>query len=289
MATDRAPVLELADATVVKDGVPVLDSISLTIRAGDHTAILGPNGAGKSTLINLLTHEDRALARPDGPPAVRVFGHTRWHVFDLRSRLGIVSADAHRRFVEGSSLGRITGEDAVLSGFFGTHGVLDYVTVTDAMRLAAARALDRVGALETARKTLDRMSTGEARRVLIARALVTRPDALVLDEPSAGLDLVARHRLMEMVESLAAADTTLVLVTHHVEEIVPAIAHVVLMANGRIVGSGPKRSVLTSERLSAVYGAPITIEEAAGLFHARAGTSGEPVATIPAKSSVRSL
>ena len=122
------PVLELTDAVVVKDGVRVLDGLSLTIRAGEHTAILGPNGAGKTTLINLLTHDDRPLAVINGVPPVRVFGSTRWNVFDLRSRLGIVSTDLHHRFVAGNSLGNITGEAAVLSGLFGTRGVLDYVT-----------------------------------------------------------------------------------------------------------------------------------------------------------------
>src|SRR5436190_1806149 len=104
-----APVLELADATVIKDGIRALDRVSLTIRPGDHTALVGPNGAGKTTLINLLTHDERALAHGDGRPPVRVFGSARWNVFDLRSRLGIVSSDLHSRFVAGNSSGPVTG------------------------------------------------------------------------------------------------------------------------------------------------------------------------------------
>src|SRR6185295_18020159 len=114
------------------------------------------------------------------------------------------------------SAGRISGEDAVLSGFFATRGFLLYAAVTDDMRRRAAVALDRMDAGHLAGKTLNQMSTGEARRVLIARALVAEPHALVLDEPAAGLDLIARHRFMALVGRLAADGTTLILVTHHV-------------------------------------------------------------------------
>src|SRR2546430_469642 len=132
--TTEPPVLELVDATVIKGAVRALDGLTLTIRPGEHTAIVGPNGAGKSTLINVLTRDEYPLARANGHPPVRIFGRDRWDVFELRSHLGIVSADLHQRFVEGHSGGRILGEDAVLSGFFATRGVLMYSTVTDAMR-----------------------------------------------------------------------------------------------------------------------------------------------------------
>jgi iron complex transport system ATP-binding protein len=263
-------VLDLRGATVLKDGVRALDDVTLTVRRGEHTAIAGPNGAGKSTLINLLTLDDRALPRDDGVPAVRVFGESRWNVFDLRARLGIVTADLHQRFVAGNSMGAVTGEDAVLSGLFGTRGVLMYVTVSPRMRADAAEALDRAGATALSTKTLDRMSTGEARRVLIARALVTRPDALVLDEPTAGLDLVARRKFLDTIESIAAEGTTIVLVTHHVEEIIPAIERVVLLDRGRVACDGGKADVLTSSNLSAVYGAPISVHHDGGYYHARA-------------------
>ncbi len=267
-ATGEA-VLELSDATVVKGGIRVLDGLTLTIRDGQHTAILGPNGAGKTTLINLLTREDYALARPDGDPPVRIFGQATWDVFELRTRLGIVTADLHRRFVEGHSVGRITGEEAVLSGFFATRGFLLYATVTDVMRQSAAHALERLDAAMLAGKTLNEMSDGEARRVLIARALVTSPRALVLDEPAAGLDLVARHRFMETIGRLANEGTTIVLVTHHVEEIIPAIEQVVLLRCGRVAMAGRKPSVLTAANLTRTFGAPMTVEESGGYYYAR--------------------
>ena len=257
------PILELSDATVVKDGATVLDRISLTIRAGEHTAIVGPNGAGKSTLVNLLTHEDRPLAQ--GVP-IRLFGSDRWNVFDLRSRFGIVSADLHQRFVNGNSVGRITAREAVLSRFFAGHGFIFQPDVTPEMQDAADAALARMGVAHLGGTTLDRMSTGEARRVLIARALVTSPEALLLDEPTTGLDLVVRSRFLESIRDIARQGTTLILVTHRVEEIIPEIESIVLLKRGRVAAAGPKAATLTSATLSAVFEAPVSLTETAGFY-----------------------
>jgi iron complex transport system ATP-binding protein len=264
------PLLELKDASVVKGGVPVLDGLTLTIHAGEHTAILGPNGAGKTTLINLLTHQDYAFAAEQTPPVVRVFGRDRWNVFDLRSQLGIISNDLHQRFVAGHSAGRISGIDAVLSGFFATQGFLVNRDITSAMRDEAFDALRRMDARHLAGKIMDEMSTGEARRVLIARALVSRPKALILDEPSAGLDIVAKHRFLETVRRIASAGTTIVLITHHVDEIFPEVGRVLLLLGGRVIAAGAKEQMLTSESLSGLFGAPVTVEQRDGYYYARA-------------------
>ena len=264
-------VLELNDASVRKGDALVLDGLSLTIRAGQHTAILGPNGAGKSILLRLLTHDERALPSTNGAPPVRVFGDDRWNVFDLRPQLGIVSADLHHRFVGGNSEGRITGEAAVVSGFLASHGILRYGRITNEMRRKAADALARMGAAHLSGRLLNEMSSGEARRVLLARALVTSPRALVLDEPTTGLDVVARHRFMERVRQIARDKTTLILITHHVEEIIPEIDRVVLLKHGRIAGEGPKREMMTDATLSDVFDGPIVIEEKDGYFAARSG------------------
>ncbi len=264
------PVLELVDATVVKNDRRILDSLSLTIREGEHTAIVGPNGAGKSALVNLLTHDDRPVRHEDGSPSVRVFGEASWNVFELRAQLGIVSADLHHRFVLGNNEGRVTGEAAVLSGFLATQGILRYGAVSAEMRKKAAEALERMGAAHLGKRWLNEVSTGEARRVLLARALVTAPRALVLDEPTTGLDMVARHDFTERVRQIARAGTTIILITHHIEEIVPEIGRVVLVGNGRIVASGTKREVLTSARLSELFKAPVVLEEEKdGYYYAR--------------------
>lgn len=263
------PVLELHDAVVVKDDRPVLDGVSLTIAEGEHTAILGPNGAGKSILVSLLTHFERPLARTDGAPPVRVFGESEWNVFDLRASLGIVSADLHNRFVTGNSEGRITASTAVVSAFLASHGILRYGAVTEQMRRSAAAALESVGAGHLARRTLDQMSSGEARRVMLARALVTGPRALILDEPTTGLDLVARHDFLERVRAIAARGTTVILITHHIEEIIPEIARVILLRAGRVLRQGPKEEVLTAVSLSELFGVPVALEQAGGYHYAR--------------------
>lgn len=266
-----SPVLELVDATVVKDERPVLDGLTLTIATDEHTAILGPNGAGKSALVRVLTHEDRPLASPTGAPPVRVFGSDNWDVFELRSQLGIVSSDLHHRFVFGNNEGRVMADAAVLSGFLATQGILRYGAVTADMRRRAAEALERMGVSHLARRRLDEMSSGEARRVLLARALVTAPRALILDEPTTGLDLVARHAFMERVRQVAREGTTLILITHHIEEIVPEIQRVILLRGGGILASGSKQEMLTPHHLSQLFDSPIAIEEDGGYYYARPG------------------
>ena len=264
-----APVLELADATVVKDGRRVLDQLNLTIRQGEHTAIIGPNGAGKSVLVSLLTQEQRPIAPVNGTPPVRVFGRQNWDLFELRSQLGIISADVHQHFVNGNSEGSITAEAAVLSAFLSSYGILRYGTITDLMRSRAAAALEAAGAAQLVGRTLDEMSSGEARRVLLARALATSPPALVLDEPTTGLDLAARHSFMETVRDLARGGTTVVLITHHIEEIFPEIGRVILLRDGRIVADGPAAATLTDGQLTELFDCPVTVEMSNGYYYAR--------------------
>jgi iron complex transport system ATP-binding protein len=161
----------------------------------------------------------------------------------------------------------------VLSGFLASQGILRYGAITPEMRQRAADALARMGASHLARRWLDAMSSGEARRVLLARALVTSPRALVLDEPTTSLDLATRHDFMERVRRIARDGTTLILVTHHIEEIVPEIERIILLRNGRVVASGPKRSVLTADSLSELFDAPIALEEDDGYYYARPATA----------------
>src|SRR4051812_17165919 len=267
------PLLQLDAATVIKGDQPVIDRMSLTIHDGEHTVVLGPNGAGKSVLLRLLTHQERPLARPGGPAPVRVLGEDLWNVSELQAQMGIVSADLHQRFVNGNSEGLITAEAAVLSGFLVSYGILRYGAVTETMRRQAAEALESMGVAHLARRRLSEMSSGEARRVMLARALVTGPRALILDEPTTGLDLVARHSFMERVRDIARAGTTIILITHHVEEIVPEIRRVVLLRRGAIAGDGAKAEILTAANLSRVFEAPLRLDESDGFYYARPAES----------------
>jgi iron complex transport system ATP-binding protein len=171
--------------------------------------------------------------------------------------------------VNGNSEGSISAEAAVVSAFLNSYGILRYGHVTDAMRQRAAGALAAVGAGHLAGRMLDEMSTGEARRVLLARAFATGPKALILDEPTTGLDMVARHSFMESVRQVARAGTTLVLITHHVEEIVPEISRVILLRDGRVAADGDRHALLTPAHLTSVFGHPIALEQSAGYTYAR--------------------
>ena len=268
-------VLELREATVVLGGARVLDALTLTVPTGEHTAILGPNGAGKSTLIRLLTLQHYPLAADNRIPAIRIFGRERWDVFELRAQLGIVSADLHDRFVHGNVAGQITALDAVVSGFFASQGLFANHRVTPSMRAAGVAALERVAAGHLAAKTLDAVSTGEARRVLIARALVHNPRALLLDEPTRGLDLTARDQFLERIRALAREGITILLVTHHIEEIVPEIGRVILLRRGRIAADGPKAAVLTAPLLGDVFESRVAVSEIDGYFHVRVQARSE--------------
>lgn len=262
------PILELRNLSSIRAGIRVLHDLSFRIMPGQHTAILGPNGSGKSSLMRLLMLEDRPLPGEDGPP-LKLFGSASWDLMELRKRLGVVTGDLDDQFGMSTSRGRVRGLDVALSGLFGGQGVFSHYEVTTEMRDRAAEALVRVKASHLATKPLNEMSTGERRRVLIARALITRPDALLLDEPTSGLDIVARQRFMETVRELARHGTTTILVTHHVEEVVPEIDRVVLLRAGRIAFDGAAAEAFTPNRLEFVFGAPVDVTSNAGYFHVR--------------------
>ena len=243
---DAVPrLLELDRVSVVREGRTILHELSLSVGDGEHTAILGPNGCGKSTLIRLLTREIHAYA---GGGRYRVLGRERWTQSELRKVLGVVSAEPREPL-----LGDPTGLELAISGLLGTYGVLAQYEVTPEMIEHAETALGKVEALHLASQTLETMSAGEARRCWIARALAPGPQALVLDEPTTGLDFVARARFVETIRSLADR-TTLILVTHHLEEVVPEIGRVVLMREGRIVADGPRETTFTRERIAQAFG-----------------------------------
>jgi len=257
--------LKITGATVVKNGTRLLDDLHLEIAAGQHTAIFGPNGSGKSSLIKLITRQHYPLAKPGEEPVVTIFGKASWDVFALRSQLGIVSADAHQGFVSGEAL---TGREVVVSGFFASRGVAAHHRVTADMEDRAEAALKLAQAAHLAEKPMDRMSTGEARRVLIARALAPDPKALLLDEPATGLDLSSRRRFLETVRRIALAGKTIILVTHHAEEIIPEIQRTVLLRLGKVFADGPTEDVLTSANLSALFGEPVDVRRQHGVYSA---------------------
>lgn len=262
------PLIELDRACVIRSQVRVLHDLSLRIEQGQHTALLGPNGCGKSSFIKLITRELYPLAHGDGTVAVRVLGQNRWQVDRLRSQLGIVTGDLSSNL---SDMPGLTVEEAVLTGFFASFVVPAFREVSPEMRERARETLAMTGALPLLQRGYAELSAGETRRVLIARALVNRPQALLLDEPSTGLDLIAREQLIATMRELARQGITLVLVTHHIEEIIPEIERVVMLRGGKILADGPRAELLRDAPLSELFGGPIRVVDQAGRLSAFAG------------------
>ncbi|MDH5834484.1 ABC transporter ATP-binding protein [Luteimonas kalidii] len=252
------PLIELDDARVLRDGRAALDGLSLRLPQGRHTAILGPNGCGKSTFIQVITRQLYPLAHADGRAPVRILGQSRWDVRALRAQLGIVTGALHEDLL---SVPELTVRDVVLGAFEARLAPQDADPAPADRQDRAAAALARVEAAHLDARPYAALSTGEARRVLLARALVHAPRALLLDEPAAGLDVVAHARMLRTLRRLARDGVTLVLVTHHAEELIPEIGHVVLLRAGRIVADGPRADVLTPALLARTFGAPLRLHD----------------------------
>jgi iron complex transport system ATP-binding protein len=237
-----------------------LRELSLSIGAGEHVAILGPNGCGKSTLIKTITRECYPLMRPGS--SVSILGQDAWNIFDLRSMLGIVSNDLMTQCTRD-----ITGFDVVLSGFFSSIGIWPNHHVTAAMREKTGHVLSVLESPHLREKPVDEMSSGEARRMLIGRALVHDPLALLLDEPSTSLDLFAQHELRELIRKLARSGIGILLVTHHLSDIIPEIERVIFMRNGSIADDGPKETMLTAPNLQELFGVKVELARRDGYYH----------------------
>ena len=263
MAAPAPPLLSLEHVTVLRGASvqrPALDDITLRIAAGEHVCILGPNGCGKSTLIKTITRECYPLAREGS--SISILGRERWNIFELRSKLGIVSPD-----LLASCTTDATGRDVVLSGFFSSTRIFPHHHPDPEHLARAKEALARLGIAHLAERAVAEMSSGEAKRTLIARALVHEPQTLLFDEPSNALDIAAQLQLRETMRELARSGLGILLVTHHVSEIIPEMERVVLLREGRVIADGPKSSVLTAEHLSNLFGVTVRLGQEDGFFH----------------------
>jgi iron complex transport system ATP-binding protein len=253
--------IDFQNISVVRGDKLALNNLTLRISQKEHVAILGPNGCGKSTLIKTITRECYPLASPES--RITIMGEERWNVFELRLLLGIVSND-----LMAICKTHITGRDIVLSGFFSSVGISSNHRVNPDHVKRADAALADVGALHLADRPLVEMSSGESQRILIARALVHKPQALLFDEPSNSLDLPMQRELRETMRKLAQSGVGIVLVTHQTADIIPEIERVVLMRDGRIAGDGRKEDMLTEEKLSALFGFPARVNHWDGYCYA---------------------
>jgi iron complex transport system ATP-binding protein len=258
--------IEIANATIWRGSTRVFDNLSLDIEQHERVAILGPNGSGKTTLLKTINRELYPVVQPGSH--IRILGKEKWNVWELRKQIGVVSNDLHQRY-EATT----TAIEVVVSGFFssiGVHGILaDRVTREQVD--AARRTLDELGLLDLCKTPLNRMSSGQQRRCLLARALVHDPATLILDEPTTGLDFAASFDYLQRIRRLASAGRNIVIVTHHLNEIPPEVDRVILLQEGRIAADGKKAEVLTGEQLSAVYETPIRVAEIDGYYLAYPG------------------
>lgn len=259
--------LEMRRVTVQRGERAALEEVTLGIGACERVCILGPNGSGKSTLIKTIARECYPLAREDS--WMRVFGRERWDVFELRALLGIVSPDLLARCATDALC-----RDVVLSGFFSSTRIFPHHAPSAAHLKKTAEALERLGIAHLAARPVAELSSGEAKRTLIARALIHDPRALLFDEAASALDIAAQMQLRETMRRLARSGLGIVLVTHHVEEIFPEIERVVLLRGGRVLADGPKETVLTSGRLSELFDTRVRLERQDGEFRLWQGAGG---------------
>jgi len=252
--------LDYRNVTVYRGDRIALDRVTFALGEGEHVAILGPNGSGKSTLIKTFTREVYPFQEA-GPFHLRIMDRETWGVSELRAMLGIVTND-----LIASCTRHVTGREIVLSGFFSSVGLWPHHVVTADMQAKADEILDRLEVRHLAERYVDQLSSGEARRLVIGRALVHDPKALVLDEPTNSLDIRSTYELRDFIRKIAQAGTTVVLVTHHLTDIVPEIQRVILIRDGHIVGDGPKRGMLTADMLTHLFGVPLQVDERGGYF-----------------------
>lgn len=257
-----APLFQIHDASVVRGGKTILHVGDFSLAEGEHVALLGPNGAGKSTFIQLLTREVFPLWGEE--PPVRFRGAARPQLADIKRTLGIVSSTMHDQVRV-----HLPVIDIVVGGLFGTLGVPLRGEVGERDRALAADALKRLGIASLAGRDVMTLSTGQVRRVLVARELVRDPQVLIFDEPCTGLDPEGMYHVRRTMGTLAAEGRSVVLVTHYPEDIIPAIERVLLVKDAEVFADGPKERLLTSQVMSELFGVPLVVGEADGWYSLR--------------------
>lgn len=258
----NCPLLEFNNVTVAKGkNKKVLDSISINIREGENVVILGPNGAGKSSFIKTITREYYPVPKKDGY-LFRIWGQDTWNIFDLRFLLGIVSNDLQYTCTKS-----ITGMEIILSGFFSSIGLYKEC-ITAKMKKKAGEVIEFLEVSHLKNRNMNEMSSGEARRFLIGRALVHDPKALILDEPTNSLDLHSLYKFSDILRKIAKSGTSIILVTQSLSDIIPEIKRVILMKDGKFYKEGTKECVLTDKNISKLFEIPVEIKKKSGYYYA---------------------
>lgn len=254
------PLLQLRDAVVRRQGKEILSVNELSLEAGQSVVLLGPNGAGKTTFVNLITREVQPLHR-DQPPVV-FKGNPRIPLSEVQASLGMVSASMQEQIhVHLPSLDVVTG------GLFDTLGIHRRFTVEDHHRARALEVMEELGIADLADRDIMTLSSGQARRVLIARALVNEPDALIMDEPCAGLDPEGMFFVRRTMRHLARSGCSIILVTHYLEDVIPEMDRIILIKEGVIYADGGKEEILTDEMMRGLFEIPVHVRRDGDYYH----------------------
>ncbi len=248
--------LEFSHVSARRGFSDVLSDVHFRINRAESVALLGPNGSGKSSLVKLITRE---LYPSSG--TLSVFGKESWDVFELRSHLGIVSNDLQTFFSQ-----EMSGLEAVLSGYFSSVGLWKNNRITPAMQQQALKTLKKLGLSHLKERSMDKISSGEARRLLIARALIHSPQALVFDEPTNSLDLKAQHEFRAILRGLVRSGVGIILATHQLSDIIPEIKRVLVLKKGRLVADGSKKEILQEDQLKELFEVPVRLVKNGGEY-----------------------
>ena len=246
--------IEFENVSVQRESTMALKQVTFSVDSGEHIAILGPNGCGKSTLLKVITRE--CYPRYPMKSRVRIWGEETWTLMDLRATLGIVTNDLVDTCTKPYSV-----METVLSAFFGSIGVWPYHHVTPLMKKRAKELLAFFDISHLADRLMTEISSGEARRAVFARALAHDPKALILDEPANSLDIRAQKEVRDSMRRLVAQGVTLVVVTHHLPDIIPEIHRVVALKEGRIYFDGDKREILSKQKMEDLFATPVFVRQ----------------------------
>lgn len=255
------PLAELNNITAFRGDRKVLENFNLTLHEGESIAILGPNGCGKSTLLKLLTREIYHVDKPESSLLIK--GQDRINLMQLREWLGVVSQDLQEFYTPYTK-----GRDVVASGLLGAIGVHDHLQLTESQQQRVDEVIGQLGLAYLNDIMFQRLSTGQQRRLLLARALIHNPSTVIFDEPTNSLDLQASFELIATMRELVQSGTNLLIATHHVQEVVPEIERIIFMKEGQIIADGDKAALLTAENLSDLYGVNLKLMVQDGYYHA---------------------
>lgn len=253
------PYLDIHNATVFQKSTKVFDRLNLQLFRGQNTCILGPNGSGKTTLVKLLTRELYPVHSENS--YVKIDGSEKVVIWELRKKIGLVSQDFQNQYDP-----HIFAKDVVMSGLFGSVGIHKHEHVSAEHIELTEGILNKYQLNHIANKRYWHLSTGQQRKLLLARALIHNPEILILDEPTNGLDIKATHQFIGDLQHLAEQGLTLLLITHHIQEIIPQIERMILLKQGAIYKDRPKHELMDSQTLSSLYDTPLILREEQGFY-----------------------